>query len=276
LSDEGTKSAAVLFTGVKDSSNKYPTPFNLGSGISKDVFQWYESEGEYEGHRFHVAMTGAGKIFPGRIFTDGFDWASLPNGSVVVDVGGSVGSATHQIHKSYPHLHHIVQDLEKVVKYDAPKYWEAEMPSALAGGMVTFQANSFFESQPVKGAAVYFMRSILHDWPDEKCVQILRILREAASPSSRVVVFDMLVPYACKYDGPFAEAIGVQHAPYPLLPNLGLGAGGFVTMVDMQMMGLLNGKERTVTGFIELGRQSGWKLEKVVPGKMVALTFSPA
>ena len=53
--------------------------------------------------------------------TSGFDWGSLKEDSVVVDVGGSMGKVTYMILKEYPKLQYIVQDLEKVVKSDAPK-----------------------------------------------------------------------------------------------------------------------------------------------------------
>jgi hypothetical protein len=51
----------------------------------------------------------------------GFDWISLPKDSLVVDVGGSVGTVTLILTKAFPHLRYVVQDLQKVVKYDAPK-----------------------------------------------------------------------------------------------------------------------------------------------------------
>jgi hypothetical protein len=40
------------------------------------------------------------------------------------------------------------------------------------------------------------------------------------------------------------------------------------------MLVLLNGKERTVLEFIELGETTGWKLEDVKPGLMNAMVFS--
>lgn len=95
-------------------------------------------------------------------------------------------------------------------------------------------ATNFFESQPVKNAAVYFMRLVLHDWPDNKCLQILQILREAAAPTTKLIVFDQLMTYACDYDGPFSEVSNPTKPPAPLLANLGMGEGGFVTMIDMQ------------------------------------------
>jgi hypothetical protein len=82
---------------------------------------------------------------------------------------------------------------------------------------------------------VYFLRAIVHDWPDDKAKQILKIIRDAAAPSSKLVVFDAIMPYACEYDGPFAEAVSPVKAPYPLLANLGMGIGGFVTWVDIQV-----------------------------------------
>jgi hypothetical protein len=88
----------------------------------------------------------------------------------------------------------------------------------------------------VKGAAVYFMRSIIHDWPDDKAKLILKNLREAASPSSKLIIFEMIMPYACEYDGPLAQAmLPFEKAPAPLLANLGMGFGGFVTSVDIQV-----------------------------------------
>ena len=79
------------------------------------------------------------------------------------------------------------------------------------------------------------MRTILHDWPSDKCRTILKIVREAAGPDSKLIVFDMLMPYACEYQGPFSEVAAGKKPPFPLLSNLGLGMGGFVTWVDIQV-----------------------------------------
>ena len=42
----------------------------------------------------------------------GFDWAALPQGSLVVDVGGGVGSQTLTLAKKYQHLNFVIQDTE--------------------------------------------------------------------------------------------------------------------------------------------------------------------
>jgi hypothetical protein len=93
----------------------------------------------------------------------------------------------------------------------------------------------FFREQPIKAPAVFFMRLVLHDWPDNKCRQILEILREAAAPSTKLLIYESIMLYTCDYNGPFSEVTNAKKPPAPLLSNLGMGAGGFLTMVDIQV-----------------------------------------
>ena len=51
----------------------------------------------------------------------GFDWKSLPVGSVVVDVAGGVGTQTAVLAKEFDHLKFVVQDRAPVIENDAPK-----------------------------------------------------------------------------------------------------------------------------------------------------------
>ena len=51
----------------------------------------------------------------------GYDWRSLKEGSIVVDVGGSVGAVSRTILEENTHLRFVVQDLKSVVENDAPK-----------------------------------------------------------------------------------------------------------------------------------------------------------
>jgi len=50
------------------------------------------------------------------LHTDRYDWESLPEGSVVVDVGGGIGSVTDILAKAHPHLKFIIQDQLEVVE----------------------------------------------------------------------------------------------------------------------------------------------------------------
>ena len=62
----------------------------------------------------------------------------------------------------------------------------------------------------------------MHDWSDEYCLKILRRLREAAKPTTQLMVVDNLISYACTEEGA-SDIAGAQRPQYPapLLPNLG-------------------------------------------------------
>ena len=153
--------------------------------------------------------------------------------------------------------------------------------------------HDFFELQPVKEAAVYFMRVVLHDWPDEDTIKILKNTRAAAGPSSKLIVFDICIQPTCP-DTEYSRYIDdYKPVPYPLLANYGMARGAFDTFVDMQvcvsrfisknlgltellqMMCLLGGQERTVRQCVELGNASGWKLESVKLTLPATFIFSP-
>ena len=79
----------------------------------------------------------------------------------------------------------------------------------------------FFAEQPVTNASVFFMRMILHDWSDAKCVQILKRLRAAAQPNTRLLIIDMLVSYAVSSGTQTNDSADTVIPPVPLLNNGG-------------------------------------------------------
>ena len=96
--------------------------------------------------------------------------------------------------------------------------------------------HDFFTKQPIKNAAVFFLRVILHDWPNSHARMILLKLREAATEQTKLVLADFVLPLACADDidprtagdeDSDAEVFdGVEGAesilaPAPLLANLG-------------------------------------------------------
>ncbi|EKM60303.1 uncharacterized protein PHACADRAFT_203537 [Phanerochaete carnosa HHB-10118-sp] len=191
-----------------------------------------------------------------------FDWDGLKQGAVIVDVGGGVGAQSLALAQNCPHLRFVVQDREQVTK-DAAGFWNDKLPDALPSGRVELQAHDFFTPQPVKNASVFLLRSIIHDWPDKYCLQILRHLRAAATPDTRLVIVDSLVSYACE-DSDLKHIPGIERPvpPKPLLPNMGYAALTSYQL-DIQMLSVLNGKERTIAQMKELMDQTGWKLVQV-------------
>jgi hypothetical protein len=127
--------------------------------------------------------------------------------------------------------------------------------------LLDFAVHDFFTPQPVKTPAVFFLRVVLHDWPDHFARRILLRLREAAGEETKLVVADFIMPIACNDDIEFdvdsgASAnktqedaktgqgrIGVEGAEQalaapPLLANLGKASAN-VYWMDMTV-GLSN------------------------------------
>lgn len=110
------------------------------------------------------------------------------------------------------------------------------------------------------------MRNIIHDWSDKYCVTILRYLRASATVSTRLVIVDNLIPYACVDENlQTIPGAGYPLPPKPVLPNNG-HASAVAYFQDMAMIGMLNGKERTIPQVQGLLDETGWKLEKIIQG----------
>ncbi|KAK7040146.1 hypothetical protein VNI00_009952 [Paramarasmius palmivorus] len=265
ITGEAFKGGPFLTEYLLGGHKEYPSPFNMAIRTKDSIWQWWEQPGnEMRPRRFATGMKGLGERFLPSVYTGAFDWQSLKEGAIAVDVGGGVGPVTLALYKAFPQITYIVQDLPPVIN-EAQKFWESQAPEALSGGNVKLQVQNFFEPQPEKNAAVYFLRLVLHDWPDNKAQEILRILRTSANDDTKLILFDMVVPHACPVTPP---------PPPPLLPNFAVGT--FITASDLQMLNLMNGMERTVAGFVDLGKETGWKLESFKPGPLTAFVFSTA
>ena len=100
------------------------------------------------------------------------------------------------------------------------------------------RSHDFFEEQPIRGSRFYYMHSVLHDWNDDEVIEILSRIRSAMSPGhSKVLVNDIILP---------AEGVTRLEAT-----------------VDMQMMVMTSGFERTEGMFRRIFEKAGLRLEKV-------------
>ncbi|KAF5377266.1 hypothetical protein D9615_006423 [Tricholomella constricta] len=268
--DVSLKSSTALSTFVIDPKGNN-APFNIAMNETCTVWEWFKRpENSMRRTRFTEAMNGAAAHYPPELYINAVDWSGLENNDVVVDIGGGVGNVTWILAQSFPHLHYIVQDMEKVIP-ESKKFWSATSPEHISTGRIQIQAYDFFTPQPVKAAAVYFMRYIVHDWPDALVLKILKNIRDAAGPSSKLVLFDIVLPNACRTK--ISTGSTQKSASVEILP-LGIQ---WATSLDMQMLNLFNAQERTLEEFIALGRAANWEFENLKPAKpLSAIVFSAA
>ncbi|KAK5120792.1 hypothetical protein LTR85_005858 [Meristemomyces frigidus] len=105
---------------------------------------------------------------------------------LLVDVGGGKGHECSKFRERFPHMPGgvILQDLPVTLK---------TIDTRPEG--VTLMEHDFFSKQPVKGARLYYLRNIMHDWPDSKCLIILSEIVKAMDPKhSRILIDDYVLP----------------------------------------------------------------------------------
>ncbi|KAF8643207.1 hypothetical protein AX16_009164 [Volvariella volvacea WC 439] len=272
LGDDVFKASAYGWESIADPASRARDPDTYNPWTvatkTKSVWDYFNRPGrDASRRRFNAAMTDSSNLQPYDVAMQGFDWARLPNGSVVVDVGGNLGGVSRWLAERFPNLRIVVQDLPQVIE-DAKKLWKEVMPDAISSGRVKLESHDFFTQQPHKDADVFLMKHIIHDWSDNYAHTILRNLRTSAQPHTRLILLEGLIPYACHdttksgLDGTEIRGSKMREAPAPLLANYG-GAMDQIYYVDMIMYTACNSQERTVPQFEALLARAGWKLNNV-------------
>lgn len=109
----------------------------------------------------------------------------------VVDVGGSDGTFLRRILEQYPGLRGICFDLPTSVAQQAEALKARGAGGDPLGDRYSVVAGSFFETVPT-GGDLYLLSHIIHDWDDDKAVQILRTVRAAMTDSATVMIVDLI------------------------------------------------------------------------------------
>ncbi|VDB83098.1 unnamed protein product [Peniophora sp. CBMAI 1063] len=253
----------VLDPATSHSTNPDDSAFSRAFNFNGRFWDLLELPGnERQRERFGAAMLGIGALAHPDSILEVFDWSSLPTGSVVVDVGGGIGTQMVHLARKFDHLTLVSQD-RKAVCIDASKYVMQELPSAVQANRLQIQAHDFFEPQPVKNASVFYLRQICHNWPDALAVKILQRLRDVAQPDTRLVLHDSIMQHVCAEEGVDAVFSELSSAPpEPLLGNWGR-ANSEMYVMDMLMMAECHSQERTLPHFRALLAKGGWKIARV-------------
>ncbi|KAJ7203253.1 S-adenosyl-L-methionine-dependent methyltransferase [Mycena pura] len=279
--DEGYFASGALLEVMldpKDGHSNAPTntAFNKAFKTDLPLFEFFDlPEQKFRMSRFGLGIAGVTAMTVPDAILHGFDWKEYPKGSLVVDVGGGVGSQSMIVARKNPQLSFVVQDRAPVTKAGL-EVWTKEMPAYVQSGRVLLETHDFFTPQPARKVSVFLLRMILHDWSNEYSAKILRHLRKAADNDTKLLIVDNIVSYACEETLtkgiPGAER---PSAPAPLLPNLGQ-ASSIAYFTDVNMLGFFNGQERTVLQLKELLVEGGWKLVEIYYGDPFAVGQSKA
>ncbi|KEY63840.1 hypothetical protein S7711_09903 [Stachybotrys chartarum IBT 7711] len=204
---EQTVSLMAAFTKATElwGDSKVPnqTAYNLARGTDLPFFEHLKSRPDLSSEFDAYMKSQAVAISTSKAdhLLRGFDWMLPGTEPIVVDVGGGGGDAAVTLAKAYPHLRVIVQDQAGPI--NNARGLVKTLPENISR-RIELQEHDIFQKQPVTGADVYFMRTIIHDWPDAEAITILRHLVDAMKPSSRIVLMDMVLP-APGTDSPIFE-----------------------------------------------------------------------
>jgi hypothetical protein len=195
---------------------------------AEDVWSYFAKH-EREQRTFDQAMTDLSGVFNPPVVR-GYDFSAV---GTLVDVGGGHGALLTAILKQHPKVRGVVFDQPHVVEGARKRIAEEGL-----AGRCEAVGGSFFESVPA-GADACLMKFILHDWSDAQCGRILANVRRALPADGRLLVVELVLPAGNE-------------------PSLG-------KWMDLNMLAMTGGQERTEAEFAALFAASGFELVKVHP-----------
>ncbi|MDT5076433.1 MAG: hypothetical protein QOJ80_1070 [Mycobacterium sp.] len=193
----------------------------------KESFDYFAENPELAA-LFNQTMTSISELTDATVVA-GYDFSVYPT---IVDVGGGHGTLLAAILASAPTSCGVLYDLPSVVA-NAPSLLQKQQVAQ----RVHIAEGSFFDDVPSSGDA-YVLKNIIHDWPDEKAVQILRNVRAAAGPRATVLLVELVIPrHNRDFPGKWA---------------------------DLEMMLNLGARERTAAEYRDLLSEAGFRMTRVV------------
>jgi DNA-binding transcriptional ArsR family regulator len=193
----------------------------------KPAFEYLADEPELA-EIFNHAMTSVSQLSIAPVIA-AYDFSPYPT---IVDVGGGHGRLLAAILAATPAARGVLFDLPQVA---------AGAPTLLrehhACDRVRIVEGSFFERIPENGDA-YVLKNVIHDWPDDDAVHILRNVRTAARTGKRVLLVEFVIPH---HDREF------------------LGK-----WLDLEMLIAAAARERTASEYGQLLNRAGFQMTRVV------------
>jgi ubiquinone/menaquinone biosynthesis C-methylase UbiE len=215
---------ADMWTHLDDALTGERTAFEALKG--QPFFEWLAGYPD-EARRFNRMMLEVhGPETPAIVAA--YDFSQCEH---IVDVGGGNGALLSAVLAAHPKARATLFDMAEAIA--AAKRGEG---GPLPG--VTFVAGDVFTAAAPEGGDLYLLRHLMHDYDDADCVRILANVRRAMRPDARVLVLE---------------------APLPADDSPGPGR-----WLDLQVMLLCGGRERTVEEYAGLFEKAGLRLARAV------------
>ncbi|WP_433126367.1 methyltransferase [Micromonospora sp. CA-240977] len=133
---------------------------------------------------FNEAMAENARFEAPR-FVSGYDFGRYPE---LLDVGGGNGALLHAILAAHPDSRGII--------FETPTVAEQARAATVTAGLAErcrVIEGDFFVGVPAQADAV-LLKSVMHNWDDERCVTILRNCRPAIRPGGRLLLLEPVLP----------------------------------------------------------------------------------
>jgi O-methyltransferase len=195
------------------------------------VFEYLSKHPDYS-QVFNDAMTALSAPVAGAAI-EAYDFGTI---GTLVDIAGGHGEVLMSILKACPNVRGILADVGHVIEGAKSRIAAAGLSSRCNAVAI-----DFFTSVPAGGDA-YIMKHIIHDWDDERASLILRNIATAmGAKRGKVILLEMVLRGAGE-------------------PDLG-------KLLDIEMLAMPGGRERSADEFKALFARSGFEMTKVVPTK---------
>lgn len=198
------------------------------TAFGSEMFEFLEKNSD-PGDTFNLAMTDFSAFVAHAVLLS-YDFSSVKS---IIDVGGGYGKLLTSILEVYPDLQGVLVDLPTVINA-ATQRIEAHP----CHDRCTAIAENFLKSLP-HGADLYLLSGVIHDWGNQAAERILKNCRNAMRPDGKVLVVECVVP-----DG---------------------DEPSFSKLLDLNMMVMTGGRERTEREFRELFGAAGLTLIRTIP-----------
>ena len=153
--------------------------------------------------------------------------------SSLVDVGGGHGTFLRTILQFNPEMKGTIFDLHSTIE-QARQYFNGEP----CGDRIAVIGGDFFHSVP-EGADAYVLCGVIHDWDDDSAIQILRNCRLALNRNGRLLLVEVVMPDDDRHC--------------------------FSKLLDLKMLVMTGGRERTRAEFAVLLKTAGYSLTRIIP-----------